>query len=59
MPEDYYALTDKAIELLNKKATKRFEDAKDKAAQEGFAELSVLSVSRELYDQLGADNGQV
>lgn len=55
----YYDLADKATELLNRKATKRFEDAKDKAAQNGFDELSVLSVTRELYDQLEADNRQV
>lgn len=59
MPDNYYDLADKAIELLNKRATKRFEDAKDKAAQDGFDELSVLSVTRELYDQLEADNRQV
>ena len=47
------------MELLNRRATKRFEDAKDKAAQDGFDELSVLSVTRELYDQLEADNRQV
>ena len=59
MPDNYYNLADKAIELLNKRATKRFEDAKDKAAQDGFDELSVLSVTRELYKQLEADNRQV
>lgn len=59
MPDNYYDLADKAIELLNKRATKRFEDAKDKAAQDGFDELSVLSITRELYDQLEADNRQV
>ena len=59
MPNGYYGLADKAIELLNKRATKRFEDAKDEAAQDGFDELSVLSVTRELYDQLEADNHQV
>ena len=59
MPEDYYALTDKAIELLNKKATKRFEDAKDEAAQLGFDELNVVQITRRLYDQLEADNRQV
>lgn len=59
MPDNYYNLADKAIELLNKRATKRFEDAKDKAAKDGFDELSVLSVTRELYDQLEADNRQV
>ena len=47
------------MELLNRRATKRFEDAKDKAAQDGFDELSVLSVTRELYDQLEADNRKV
>ena len=39
MPDNYYDLADKAIELLNKRATKRFEDAKDEAAQDGFDEL--------------------
>ena len=59
MPDNYYDLADKAIELLNKRATKRFEDAKDKAAKDGFDELSVLSVTRELYDQLEQDNQSV
>lgn len=59
MPKNFYETTDKAIELLNRRATKRFEDAKDKAAKDGFDELSVLSVARELYDQLEADNRQV
>lgn len=54
-----YRLTDKAIDLLNSRAVKRFEDAKDEAAQKGFDELSVLSITRELYDQLEADNRQV
>lgn len=59
MPKNFYETTDKAIELLNRRATKRFEDAKDKAAQDGFDELSVLSVTRELYDQLEQDNQSV
>ena len=59
MPKNFYETTDKAIELLNRRATKRFEDAKDKAAKDGFDELSVLSVTRKLYDQLEADNRQV
>ena len=59
MPKNFYETTDKAIELLNRRAAKRFEDAKDKAAKDGFDELSVLSVARELYDQLEADNRQV
>lgn len=57
--EQWYHLADRAQELLNRRATKRFEDAKDKAAKDGFDELSVLSVTRELYDQLEADNRQV
>ena len=57
--EQWYRLADQAQELLNRRATKRFEDAKDKAAKDGFDELSVLSVTRELYDQLEADNRQV
>ena len=38
----FYDLTDKAIDLLNRRAVKRFEDAKDKASQMGFDELNVL-----------------
>ena len=57
--QSWYRLADAATELLNRRATKRFEDAKDKAAKDGFDELSVLSVTRELYDQLEADNRQV
>ena len=59
MEQSWYRLADAATELLNRRATKRFEDAKDKAAKDGFDELSVLSVTRELYDQLEADNCQV
>ena len=57
--QEWYRLADAATELLNRRATKRFEYAKDKAAKDGFDELSVLSVTRELYDQLEADNRQV
>ena len=59
MPDNYYDLADKAIELLNKRATKRFDDAKDEAAQDGFDELSVLSITRTLYDNLSADNEEI
>ena len=55
----YYDLTDKAIDLLNRKAVKRFEDAKDEAAQRGFDELNVLEVTRTLYDQLRKDNQDI
>ena len=59
MPKNFYETTDKAIELLNRRATKRFEDAKDEAAQNGFDELSVLSITRTLYDNLSADNEKI
>ena len=59
MPNGYYDLADKAIELLNRKATKRFEDAKDEAARHGFDELNVLEVTRTLYQDLQADNQSV
>ena len=59
MPKNFYETTDKAIELLNRIATKRFEDAKDEAAQDGFDELSVLSITRTLYDNLSADNEKI
>ena len=54
-----YDLTDKAIDLLNRRAVKRFEDAKDEAAQNGFDELNVLEVTRTLYDQLRKDSQDV
>ena len=50
----YYDITDKAIDLLNGRAVKRFEDAKDKAAQMGFDELT-----QTMYDQLRKDNQDV
>ena len=59
MPKNFYETTDKAIELLNRRATKRFEDAKDEAAQDGFDELNVIQVTRRLYDQLEQDNQSV
>lgn len=59
MKDNFYALTDKAVEILNKRATKRFEDAKDEAAKDGFDELSVLEVTRTLYQDLARDNQQV
>ena len=57
--EQWYRLADQAQELLNRRATKRFEDAKDEAAQNGFDELSVLSITRTLYDNLSADNEKI
>ena len=57
--ESYYDLADKAVELLNRRAVKRFEDAKDEAARDGFDELNVLEVTRTLYQDLQADNQSV
>ena len=57
--QKWYRLADRATELLNRRATKRFEDAKDEAAQNGFDELSVLSITRTLYDNLSADNEEI
>ena len=57
--EQWYRLADQAVNLLNRRATKRFEDAKDEAAQDGFDELSVLSITRTLYDNLSADNEEI
>ena len=55
----WYRLADRATELLNRKATKRFEDAKDEAARHGFDELNVLEVTRTLYQDLARDNQKV
>ena len=55
----FYDLTDKAIDLLNRRAVKRFEDAKDKASQMGFDELNVLEVTRTLYQDLAHDNQEI
>ena len=38
---------------------KRFEDAKNQAAQTGFDELNVLEVTRTLYDHLKQDNQEI
>lgn len=59
MPKNFYETTDKAIELLNRRATKRFEDAKDEAARHGFDELNVLEVTRTLYQDLARDSQEV
>lgn len=59
MDSGYYGLTDKAIDLLNRRAVKRFEDAKDEAAQMGFDELNVLEVTQTLYQDLARDNQKI
>lgn len=57
--EQWYRLSDAATELLNRRATKRFEDAKDEAARHGFDELNVLEVTRTLYQDLARDSQEV
>ena len=57
--QKWYRLADRATELLNRKATKRFENAKDEAARHGFDELNVLEVTRTLYQDLARDNQEV
>ena len=52
----YWELSDKTIELLNRKAVKRFESAKDEAARLGFDELNVLEITRKLYRDIQTDN---
>lgn len=47
------------MDLLDRRAIKRFEDVKDEAAQDGFDELSVISTVRELYENLQADNQEI
>lgn len=57
--QSWYRLSDAATELLNLRATRRFEDAKDEAAQDGFDELNVIQITRRLYDQLEQDNQEI
>lgn len=47
------------MELLNRRAVRRFENARDEAAQHGFDELNVLNVTRRLYEELSLDNREI
>lgn len=60
MPVDSnpYEISDKVISLLNKKAIKRFREAKRKAAMLDFDELNVIRICKELYQALADDNLQ-
>lgn len=53
-----YALADKAIALLNRKAIIRFQKAKQRMQRAGFDELNVISACQELYTGLDRDNRQ-
>ena len=50
MPDDFYARTDRAIDLLNRRAIRRFDDAQKKAAERRFDELTVVNVTKTLYE---------
>lgn len=58
MQSNTYDLADKAIALLNKKAIKRFEEVRRKAALLNFDELNVIQICKELYQSLAEDNLQ-
>lgn len=54
-----YTLADKSIALLNKRAVRRFNQAKSGLRQLPFDELNVLETVRGLYDDLAADNREI
>lgn len=56
MPKSPYETSDKAIELLNKKAIKRFKSAQRQAWLLGFDELNIIKIVTELYQELAKDN---
>ncbi len=56
MEQNPYELADKAIELLNKKAVRRFNEAQSKAALAKFDELTIIGLTKELYESLAQDN---
>ena len=56
---DIYALSDKAVTLLNRRAIKRFEDARSRLALLAFDELSVIKEMKTLYTALDKDNREV
>lgn len=56
MSKTPYEISDKAIELLNRKAIKRFQKAKSECAALKFDELNVIKVIKRIYQDLKADN---
>lgn len=54
-----YQIADKSIELLNKRAVKRFDSVKDRLYLLRFDELSVIKELKKLYSQLAEDNEEV
>lgn len=59
MQEERYLAADKATELLNSRAVKRFEKAKEQAKKSGFDELTVIKLTKTLYQNLAKDNHEV
>ena len=57
--EEFYTLTDRALELLNRKAIQRFKDAQQQAAIFDFDELTVIRTVKDLYSSLASDNRSV
>lgn len=59
MVDNPYELSDKSAEILRKKAVKRFRRARSRAALLDFDELSVISIFKELYENLNTDNEDI
>jgi len=51
-----YTNADRTIRTLRRKAVRRFQAAKSKAAAKGFDELNVISIVKYLYNGLEKDN---
>lgn len=56
MSENPYALSDRAVKLLNRKAVRRFEAARRELAALKFDELNVIKTFKSLYRDLATDN---
>lgn len=54
-----YRLADKAAELLNRRAVRRFDSTKNKLSQLKFDELNVIKETKSLYEKLADDNLEV
>lgn len=56
MTNNPYLLSDKAAKLLNRKAVRRFDAARQKCVIAGFDELNVIKTVKALYRDLSVDN---
>ena len=54
-----YSLSDKAIEILNDRAFKRFSKVKTSLTGKDFDELSVIKEIKVLYEDLAKDNKEI